>query len=264
MHSALLVALAILLAASNARAADQPPMVRARVAYNAADYDLAIAAAAEAGLEAGIADVASLVLSRALLERYRQGANPSDLATAREVLRGVDRGHLESRDRVDLLIGLGQALYLDDAFGAAAEIFEPVLTGPTLLSQAERARLLDWWAGALDREAHTHPADRRAPIYERIVRLMEQEVRQNPGSPSGNYWLAAALRGSGDLDRAWDAAAAGWVRVTVGADVDETRAHLNRLVIEVLVPERTRLRPSPDEASAALRAEWETLTSQWP
>jgi len=151
MHSAALVALAILLATSGARAADQPPMIRARMAYNAADYDLAIAAAAEAGLEAGLADVASLVLSRALLERYRQGANPSDFATAREVLRGVDRGHLVSRDRVDLLIGLGQALYLDNAFGAAAEIFEPVLNGPTLLGQAERTRLLDWWAGALDR-----------------------------------------------------------------------------------------------------------------
>ena len=41
---------------------------------------------------------------------------------------------------------------------------------------------------------------------------MEIEVRIDPGSAPANYWLAAAARGAGDLDRAWHAAIAGWIR----------------------------------------------------
>ena len=266
MRAPLLIAIGILVVVPVARAADLPPLVLARTAYNMADYDAAVAAATEARREAETANAAALVLSRALLERYRLRGEPLDLADARRVLDGIDRASLTPRDRLDLLIGLGQALYFTDAFGAAAEIFEPLLSGSVPLPRDERARLLDWWAGALDREAQERGTTFRVPLYRRIVGLMERELRLDPASQPGNYWLAAALRGGGELERAWDAATAGWVRSTIGPVAPAARADIDRLVREVLVPERARRDPPAerDSVSAALTAEWVTFTGQWP
>ena len=32
---------------------------------------------------------------------------------------------LDARERIELTLGLGEALFLEDRFGAAAELFEP-------------------------------------------------------------------------------------------------------------------------------------------
>src|SRR6185503_5339063 len=108
------------------------------------------------------------VIARARLERYRQSMNASELADAREALQAVRAASLNARDQVDLLIGLGQALYLGEVYGPAAELFGTALDKGTILAPRDRTMLLDWWATALDREAQTRPYDRRPPIYQRI------------------------------------------------------------------------------------------------
>ena len=248
-------------------AADPPALVRARTHYNAGNYAAAIEAAAEARRNAAAAPAAALVLARAHLEQFRVTRGADDLTAAREALLSIAPARLGPRDQVDLLVALGQALFLDDAFGAAAEVFDSALSRSGLLPARDRTRLLDWWAAALDREAQSRPADRREVVYARIVDRMEDVLRAAPESAPGNYWLASALRGAGDLERAWDAAVAGWVRVTGDPAVaGEVRPDLDRLVSQALVPERARQRPAREQMDAltALRAVWDQIKAQWP
>ena len=125
---------------------------------------------------------------------------------------------LMPRDQVDLIVGLGQSLYLSEIYGAAAELFDTALSRAMLLSSRDRLLLLDWWATALDREAQSRPADRRARVFERISARMNEEIQRDPGSPVANYWLAVSARGAGDIDGAWNSAIAAWVRSTLSPD----------------------------------------------
>ena len=249
--------------------AEPVALARARTFYNEGNYDAAIEAATEALRTAAAADAAGLVLARARLERYRQSGDAQDLTAAREVMNRVQQQALAPRDRVDLLVGLGQLLFFGEAFGAAAELFDTALTQGDIATPRARMRLLEWWAGAMDREAQSRAADKRSPVFLRIVERMEEELRTDPGSAPASYWLAAAARGIGDLDRAWDTAIAGWVRASLNPETAATlRADLNRLVTQALVPERARQRPLPGRDSAdtanALLGEWELIKSQWP
>ena len=243
-----------------AAAAEPPALAKARALYNAADYDGAIDAAALARAQPAAADAAALVTARSHLERYRLRGDVADLATAREALISVRASMLPPRDQVDHLVGIGQSLFLANTFGAAAEVFDGALGKGALLSHRDRLMLLDWWASALDREAQGRPPDRRLPAYERIASRMEEELRQDPGSAPANYWLAAASRGTGDLDRAWDAAMAGWIRATLAPETADTlRSDLDRLVTQALVPERARMKPARDPL-----ADWQQLKQDWP
>ena len=265
MRPALLMGLFLALA-TPAWSADPPMLSKARGAYNSGDYDGAIAAAALARRQPHWSDAAALVMARALLEKYRQNAVPTDLSEARDVLVAIRSKALAPRDQVDLLIGLGQSLYLADNFGAAAELFDVALSRSALLEERDRVMLLDWWATALDRDAQARSADRRPRVFERISQRMEEELRRDPGSAPANYWLAVAARGVGDLDGAWADVVAAWVRATLSPQTaDALRADLDRLVTQALIPERVRTRPARDQTDAAnaLRLEWETLKSQW-
>ena len=261
------IVLALLLAGlpGTALAAEPPALAKARALYNAGSYDAAIEAAALARREPKSEDAATLVLARAHLERFRANAAPDDLAAAREAFAAIRSDTLSARDQFDLLVGLGQTLYLGDAFGPAADVFDTALGRSSILMPRDRSKLLDWWATALDREAQTRPADRRAPIFTRIVDRMQEELRLDPGNSIANYWLVAGLRGAGDLERAWDAAVAGWVRAKLGADSAGLRTELDRLVTEALIPERSRVRPVREqpEAAAAARAEWDQVKANW-
>jgi hypothetical protein len=251
---------------ASAEAAEHPALAKARELYNATRYDAAIEAAAVARREPAFADAAALVMARSQLERFRIAANPTDLAAARETLASINNAALAPRDQVDLLIGLGQALYLSDTFGAAAELFETALGRGSILSPTDRLRLLDWWATAVDREAQTRTTDRRSPLFERVARRMETEMRDDPGNPVANFWLAVAARGQGDLDRAWDLAAAAWVRARVApATAENLRTDVDKFVTDVLILERARSRPPRDqpEAVAAFRTEWELFKQTW-
>jgi hypothetical protein len=257
--------LLVVAAIATAHAAEPPALAKARALYNEGNYEGAIDAAAVSRLQAGWADVSALVIGRSHIERYRQRADPKDLAAAREALVTVHLASLTPRDQVDLLIGLGLSLYLGEVFGAAANLFDSALTHATLIPSRDRSMLLDWWATSLDREAQTRPADRRRVVFERIGARMEDELRQDPGNSIANYWQAVAARGAGDLEGAWHAAVAAWVRSTLSPETTESlRADLERLVQQALIPERSRLPGrDPQEAVAALRAEWEVVKQQW-
>ena len=207
------------------------------------------------------ADAAALVLARAHLERFRQSANPADLTAARDGLKQIDPARLAASDRVELMIGLGELLYFDDQAGAAAEEFELALGRVDQQQLTDRERVLDWWASALDRQAQIGPASEQRTLYTSIVARMDDELRRNPDSAVASYWLVAGARGSGDLERAWDAAIAGWVRASLagpgasgmaaatGRGASGAPQHLDRIVNQAIIPERAR-ESSPSEDSA--------------
>ncbi len=260
------IVIAMALVAGRAYAAEPQALAKARALYNAADYDGAIAAAAQARAQPGAADAAALVEARAHLERYRRIPDPADLAAAREALSAIRPSVLSPRDQVDFLVGLGQSLYLGELFGAAAELFDTAIERGALLAARDRLMLLDWWATALDREAQASAPERRARLYAHMTTRMEEELRRDPGSAPANYWLAVAARGAGDLDAAWDAAVAAWVRATLGpASSSALRSDIDRLVTQALIPERARARPAREQADAAdaLRAQWESFKQNW-
>ena len=263
MRMLALVAVAML-AVAPARAAD--PLAEARRLYNQGQYDTAARYAEEALKVPASAEAARLVFGRVQLERYRRSADVTDLARAREALRAVNTEGLNPRERTELIIGLGECLFLEDKFGSASESFERVLDASKALGPGAHDRVLDWWATALDRLALSRPHDTRAQFYVRIVSRMEEELALDPASAPAAYWLAAGLRGSGLLDRAWYVAAAGWVTAALARDRGAAlRADLDRLVLQAIIPERAaRLQPRDvRQASAILTSEWEALKNSW-
>jgi hypothetical protein len=260
-----LLALAALVVAHGATAAEPASLTRARTLYNAADYDGAIAAAALARTQTPAGDAAALVEARARLERYRRNAAPEDLMAARDALNTIRASALTGRDQVDFLVGLGQSLYLTDFFGAAANLFDTALERSAPLPDRDRLLLLDWWATAVDREAQNAQPERRARLAAQITTRMEDELRLDPGSAPANYWLAVAARAAGDLDAAWDAAVAAWVRATLGPGTEQLRADIDRLVMQAVIPERARVHRARDQTDPtdAMRAQWESVKEQW-
>lgn len=263
--------LVITLVAGTAARAQPPadPLSRARQLYNAGDFEGTIVMAAEASKRPAWAAAASLVQGRAHLERYRRSANDSDLLAARTLLKSIDSSALPPRERVELTVGLAQTLFLEDQFGAAAEMFAAVsgLESDPL----GHDRVLDWWAASLDRYALSRPAADRATIYAPLITRLEDDLRRLPGSAPAVYWLAAAARGSGEMDRAWNLAIAGWVRAPLtGARAVALRTDLDRLMAQGIIPERVKRAASqaprtgtPPVTIESLTAEWERLKEKW-
>lgn len=262
------LALLMAIGAGPVGAAEHPSLAKARALYNAADYDAAIAAASVARADPSAADAAALVAARSHLERYRlRSSDPADLAAAREALGAVRMATLSPRDQVDAWVGFGQTLYLTNIFGAAAELFETALTGAALLPLRDRWLLLDWWATALDREAQAAGAEGRTMLLQRVMARMQDELRQDPANAPANYWLAVSARGTGDLERAWSAAIAAWVRAPQRADTASSlRGDIDRFVTTILIPERARAHAprAPAAAVGELRMAWDMVKEQWP
>jgi hypothetical protein len=244
-----------------AAADSRDPLARARGLYNARQFGAAIAAAEQARSVASRADSADLIAARAYLERFRESAAADDLTNARARLRRLDPQRLGARERVEFLVGLGEALYFDGSFGAAADVFNSVFgPGDGLLPDA-RERVLDWWATAVDRHARPRADIERQGVYQQIRDRMQAEMAARPGSAAAAYWLSAAARGQGDLQAAWDAAQAGWVRAPMATDRGVAlRADLDRLVLRAIIPERAKTLAQPAEA---LRLEWERFKERW-
>ena len=245
-------------------AVERDAVSRARELYNLHQYDAAIKAADEARRGPGSADVASLIIGRAYLERFRGNSDAMDLTEARVALMRVDPSRLSPRDSVELVIGLGETLYFDGQFGAAAELFDVALSTPGRVEGGGRDGLLDWWADSLDRYAATGPS--RESVYARMLHRMEEEVQRDTRSMAASYWLVVAVHGVGDLDRAWDAAIAAWVKAPhANPRAVELRADLDRYVNQIIIPERAKRTPPAEESARTnvLRAEWEALKQQW-
>ena len=143
----------------------------------------------------------------------RQRIPPDLTCGPRVAARSVDPVPLEYRERLELTIGQAEILYLDDRFGAAAELFETSLDRSVVLGTAAHERVLDWWATALDRHAQLRAdggsARASTPGSSNACAPSWRSTRDRRRR---SYWLAAAARGAGDLERAWQAAIAGWVR----------------------------------------------------
>lgn len=252
--------------AAQGQPAPTDPLARARQLYNAGKYDEAITAATEATARSGGQSEASLLLGRALLERHRTSRTAEDLAGARNALRAVDAASLTDRGRIDLVVGLGEALYLDGQYRPAAGLLEPVLEQMGLLPAAAREQVVDWWATAMDRYAQTRPPDERIDIYDGISSRLRVHLGRYPDSSAASYWLPAAALARGDLELAWDLALAGWVRSMLAPDKGEAlRADLDRLVTQAIIPERVkRLTEEPDAgATARFTTEWEEAKQRW-
>ena len=242
------------------------PLAEARRLYNLGQYENAAKLAREAIKLTSSAESARLVLGRIYLERYRQTAEPEDLVQAREALTMVNTHGLDRRERREWIIGRGETLYLDDHFGPAVELFERALDGTEPLGPGQRDGLLDWWATALDRLALTRARDAREPLYARIVTRMEKELATDSAAAPAWYWLAAAARGAGNLERAWNAAMAGWVSAPLGKDHGAAlRADLDRLMVQGIIPDRAlRLQPrDAKQVTAVMLSEWEAFKSNW-
>jgi hypothetical protein len=254
----------VLIAPALAVAGEQ--LAEARRLYNLGQYDAAERAARDAAANAATLDRARVVLGRIHLERYRRSTDPADLAAARAALGATDTRGLDARERVELAVGLAEALYFEEHFGAAAELFESAFAGAAALGPAAQERLLDWWATALDRLAQARQGPERAAIFDRIAVRMGRELDTDPGSTPAGYWVVAAARGRGDLDDALDAAGASWVRAIYARDRGlALRADLDRLVVQAILPDRAGRLPAKEQktALAAMLADWEAFKERW-
>ena len=252
----------VLLWANLAAAADtKDPLIRARVFYNQRLFELAISAADEGRKKPERADSADLIAARALLERYRESAVTDDLTSARDRLRRISPDKLNARERTEFVVGLGETLFFDESAGAAAGVFESVLSSAGPLDGDARERVLDWWASALDREARTRTDPERVTVYKRILERMMSELGANPASATASYWMSAAAWGQGDHQAAWDAARAGWVRAPLTSDHGAAlRGDLDRLVQRAIIPERAR---ALAQSADVLQMEWRGFKEKW-
>lgn len=244
----------------------QDALAEARRLYNSADYDAAERAVRAALQQPASANAAKVVLGRVQLERFRRSADPAHLAEARAALRDVDPAMLGERERLELTIGFGEALFLEDRFGAAAEMLTPVLDRAALLGGGAHERVLDWWATAIDRYAQARPAAERPGHYARVGSRMADELARDPGLGAASYWQVAAARAGGDLDLAWASAMAAWVRAGLARDRGAAlRGDLDRLMIQGIIPERAA-RIAPRNASGTITGltnEWEAFKASW-
>jgi hypothetical protein len=242
------------------RGADDP-LARARALYNLGQFEAAINAAEQARLTPARADAADLVAARAYLERFRASEASDDLVNARERLRRIDPQRFPARERSEYIVGLGEAMFFEGAFGAAADVLDPIVRSPDLLTGDARERVLDWWASALDRDAKPRPEIDRQGVYQRIRVRMEEELATRPGSGTAAYWLSAAARSQGDAQAAWDAALAAWVRAPLMLDHGvRLRADIDLLVLRAIVPDRAKATAQPPES---LRQQWEQFKARW-
>ena len=237
------------------------PLTRSRLLYNQGQFEAAINAAEQARVIPARADAADLVAARAYLERYRASAASDDLENARERLRRIDPLRFPPGERTEYVVGLGEALFFEEAYGAAANVLDPIVRNTDLLVGDARERVLDWWASALDRDAKPRPEIDRQGVYQRIRARMEEELTARPVSGTAAYWLAAAARAQGDLQAAWDAALAAWVRAPLTADRGVAlREDLDRLVLRAIVPDRAKVTAQTPES---LRQQWELFKERW-
>lgn len=259
--------LAVLLLTGGVRLAAGDAIAEARRLYNNGQYAAAERVARGAVAVPATADVARVVLGRIQLERYRQSDDPADLTAARQSLTAVDPRALDGRERVELLVGLAETLYLENRFAPAAELFESVFERSAVLGMSAHERVLDWWATATDRHAQTLPMSERPRLYRRIMDRMRSEIVSLPGSTAAAYWLAASARASGNPDDAWHFAVSGWVRAPLADDRGATlRADLDRLVVQAIIPERAAKlsgRGDVKLAQASMLTEWEAFKAAW-
>ena len=198
----------------------QESLARARLLYNERQFEEAVNAADEA--RAGFPDSVDLIAARAYLERFRESAANDNLASARDRLRRINPGGFGIPERIEFIIGLGQALYFDNSPGAAVSLFASVLDGVHVLGPDARERVLDWWASALDGEARPRADAERVSLYREIQERMERELADRPGSAVAAYWFGRCGQWRGAFRHC---VGQGQSRVDTGAAHERLRCH---------------------------------------
>lgn len=244
------------------------PLTRARQAYNAQHFDRAIELATEAKATPALVDSASVVLSRAMLERFRRTSDPVDVEAARQTLLSVNPARLTATEASELHLGMAELMYVDFQFGTATEMFEAALDRQEMVPARSRDRVLEWWAASLDRHAQIAPDTQRPARYWRMLTRLERESAKGPGSAAVAYWMSAAARGVGDPDRAWSLAIAAWIQAPMiaGERATALRSDLDHLMADGIIPDRARHSAADADAEAlkvALAAEWKAIKAKW-
>ena len=260
------LAVAMVLVSALSASAQRAELAKARTAYNERQFDAAIAAATVAQKTPATADAATVVLALAHLERYREQANPGDLSAARNALGTVRVSNLDTRDHTDFLMALGEALFFEDDYGAAATLFESGIDRAIAQGTETGEAMLEWWGSAVERHADALEREGRIEAFKRLRERMSRELSRHPGSAAAAYFLVVGTRGSGEPLEAWDAAIAGWVRARLaGARSATLRADLDKLVLEGIIPDRVQTMAAERraQAEADLRAEWAVVKERW-
>jgi hypothetical protein len=257
---------ALLLVLASSAAAQRADLARARTLYNERQFDGAIEAATAAQKEPAVADPATVVLARAHLERYRERANPEDLSAARVALGTVRVTNLDSRDHVDYLMALGEALFFEDDYGAAATLLESGIDRAIAQGAETGESMLEWWGSAVERHADALDREARIIAFRRLRERMARELARNPGSAAAAYFLVVATRGCGEPVEAWNAAIAGWVRARLaGGRSAALRADLDKLVLQGIIPDRVAMLviERREQGESDLRGEWAVVKERW-
>ena len=252
-------------------AAAQSDLERARAFYNSGQFEEAITAAASAKSRPASASSATLITARARLERFRRGNDPNDLSEARRELMSLNPRNLAPQEAIEWQIGLGSALVLENQLGPASEMFTSVLPiARGRVPAAEFEKLVEWWAGTLSRVAEGLTGNARKERYAGMLAAVRQELDRDPLSRPAIYWTVVALRGAGDLEGAWNAAVAGWIRSGSQTESGSLRTDLERFVVQTLIPERAQARTGQRldaETTVAeismMTEEWRTLAARW-
>jgi hypothetical protein len=256
----------IVIALSVPSAAQRADLARARTLYNQRQFDAAIEAAAAAQKAQGTVDAATVLLARAHLERYRERADPGDLSAARTALGTVRVFNLEPRDILDFLMGLGEALFFEDDYGAAAALFESGIELARAQGPPSAEATLDWWGSAIERHADGLEREQRIAAFARLRDRMALELNHAPKSAAAAYWIVVGTRGAGEPIDAWEAAIAGWVRARLAGPYSaKLRADLDKLVLEGIIPDRVRA-SAPErrmQIESDLKAEWAVVKERW-
>jgi hypothetical protein len=249
----------------------QNALERARAYYNEGRYDESIAAATAASSRPDAAPSATLIIARSHLGRYRASGEAKELDAARAALVTLNPRALAPQEAIEWQIGAGTALFFENQFGPAADMFSTVLPlARERLKDVEFEKLVEWWGSTQARLAETLAGDSRTAAYERLRDEATLEVQRNPLSRPATYWMIVGLRGAGDLQDAWSAAISGWIRFGGQPDGEKLRADLDHFVVQTLIPERAQAktgqrldtRAALDEI-AVMTEEWRNLTARW-
>ena len=192
MNVARQLVLVCLLAAAPVVSA-QEGSLGARELYNAGRVDEA-AEQAEADWVATASAEAGLVLARAKLDRFSRLESGSDLSDARQLLDRIDVTTLLPAQKLDWEVGVATGLFLAGRAGPSGVMFERLLDHP-LLEGAERDRVLNWWATAVDRVGRDQlPTNgpRRTARWLVVSRESSSGIRHRGRACTGVWWPPVA------------------------------------------------------------------------
>ena len=163
---------------------------------------------------------------------------------------------LDERDRLELLLALGQSLFLEDDFGAAAEIFESGLDArPRRCRSLPKRCSSGGGARSSGRPAALSPRLAEGALRP-ACRPDEDGARANPTSPAASYWTVV---GSARRRRARTRLGRGGGRLGArAADRRQRgglRADLDQLVLEGIIPDRVRHLPQDQRAGRGVAVE---------